>query len=91
MAHRFADLSREVPGLSSARVSVRPGSPYAGKVLGETRVRTLTGCSIVAVVRGPEIVPGPGPDELLREGDVLVAVGSEAGLEKLSALLSVQD
>ncbi|MCK6208940.1 cation:proton antiporter regulatory subunit [Georgenia sp. EYE_87] len=90
MAHRLADLSREVPGLNSARLSVRPGSPYAGKPLGETRARTLTGCSIVAVVRDSEIVPGPGPDEPLLEGDVLVAVGSEAGLEKLSSLLSVQ-
>jgi TrkA domain protein len=91
MAHRFADLSREVPGLSSARVSIRPDSPYDGKELGETRARTLTGCSIVAVVRGPEVVAGPGPGETLRAGDVLVVVGSDEGLEKLSTILSVQD
>ncbi|WP_043496505.1 cation:proton antiporter regulatory subunit [Georgenia sp. SUBG003] len=90
MAHRFADLSREVPGLSSARVTIRPGSPYDGKPLGETRARTMTGCSIVAVVRGSDVVPGPGPEEVLHQGDVLVVVGSEAGLEKLGALLSVE-
>lgn len=90
MAHRFADLSHEVPGLSSARVTVRQGSPYDGRPLGETRARTLTGCSIVAVVRDSDVVPGPGPDEVLRQGDVLVVVGSEAGLEKFSALLSVE-
>jgi TrkA domain protein len=88
LAQRFADLSREVPGLESGRFSLSEGSPFAGRPLGETRARTLTGCSIVAIVRESDVVASPGPADLLQVGDVLVAIGSEAGLEKLRRRLS---
>jgi TrkA domain protein len=87
-AERFADLSREVPGLRSARIVVRARSPFAGRPLGDTRARTLTGCSVVAVVRGPDVVTSPEPSELLRADDVLVAIGSGQGLAELTALLT---
>jgi TrkA domain protein len=88
LAQRFADLSREVPGLESGRFPVPPGSPFAGRPLGETRARTLTGCSIVAIVRDTDVVPSPGPGDLLHPGDVLVAIGSQSGLGKLARRLS---
>lgn len=88
LTQRFADLSREVPGLRSARIAVRPGSPFDGRPLSDTRARTRTGCSIVAVVRSTDIVTSPEPHEVLHAGDVLVVIGSEDGLEQLDALLS---
>jgi TrkA domain protein len=88
LTQRFADLSREVPGLESARFPIREGSPFAGRTLGDTRARTLTGCSIVAIVRGADVVPSPSPDDGIRAGDVLVAIGSDAGLEQLDRRLS---
>lgn len=88
LTERFADLSREVPGLRSGRFAVRPGTPYANRPLGDTKARTRTGCSIVAVVRDADVVTAPGPAEVLRPGDVLVVIGSEHGLEQLGALLS---
>lgn len=87
LTQRFVDLSREVPGLESARFTVRPGSPFEGRPLGDTRARTLTGCSIVALVRETDVVPSPGPADLLHAGDVLVAIGSAAGLTRLAAHL----
>ncbi len=88
LTQRFADLSREVPGLESARITVGEGSPFAGRTLGDTRARTLTGCSIVAIVRGADVVPSPAPGDPLRAGDVLVAIGSSTGLEQLDRRLS---
>ena len=88
LAQRFADLSREVPGLRSARIALREGSPFDGRSLGDTRARTLTGCSIVAVVRDADIVTSPEPQEVLHAGDVLVAIGSQQGLEQLDTLLT---
>ena len=88
MAQRFADLSKEVPGLESGRFPIRAGSAFAGHPLGDTRARTLTGCSIVAIVRDTDVVPSPGPEDLLQPGDVLVAIGSRPGLEKLERHLS---
>jgi TrkA domain protein len=88
LTQRFADLSREVPGLESGRLSIAPGSPFDGRPLGDTRARTLTGCSIVALVRGEDVVPSPGPGDVLRGGDVLVVIGSASGLGQLERRLS---
>lgn len=88
MTQHFADLSREVPGLRSGRLAIRAGSAYDGRLLGDTKARTLTGCSIVAVVRDRDVVTSPEPDEVLHGGDVLVVIGSAHGLEQLKALLS---
>jgi TrkA domain protein len=88
LTQRFADLSREVPGLESARIPVAEGSPYAGRTLGDTRARTVTGCSVVAIVRGADVVPSPSPGDPLRAGDVLVAIGSARGLEQLERRIS---
>ena len=89
LVERFADLSREVPGLDSDRVELVPGSPFAGLTLGDTRARTVTGTSVVAVVRGDQVITSPRPDQGLESGDVVVAVGTESGLAALRALLTV--
>ncbi|CAN5298499.1 cation:proton antiporter regulatory subunit [soil metagenome] len=88
ITQRFADLSREVPGLQSARLAVEPGSTYVDRPLGDTRARTRTGCSIVAVVRGEQVVTSPSPQETLRARDVLVVIGSAEGLDALATLLA---
>ncbi|MGY1634942.1 cation:proton antiporter regulatory subunit [Geodermatophilus sp. SYSU D01186] len=88
LTQRFADLSREVPGLESGHFPIPPGSPFADRPLGDTRARTLTGCSVVAIVRDTDVVPSPGPADLLRAGDVLVAIGSQTGLEQLERRLA---
>jgi TrkA domain protein len=88
ITQRFADLSKEVPGLESGRLVVEPGSRYDGRTLGDTQARTRTGVSVVAVVRGKDVVPSPTPQQVLRAGDTLVAIGSGAGLEQFARLLT---
>jgi len=80
IAERFADLTREVPGLSAGQVSVPATSPHAGQPLGHTRARTQTGASIVAIVRIAQIVVSPTPAEILLPDDVLVVIGTESGI-----------
>lgn len=87
ITQRFVDLSREVPGLLSARLTIDAGSRFANRPLGDTQARSRTGCSIIAVVRGEEVIVSPEPDELLRIGDMLVAIGGETGLAQLQALI----
>ncbi|MER5267154.1 cation:proton antiporter regulatory subunit [Actinosynnema sp. NPDC002837] len=81
IAERFADLSREVPGLVSGRVDVPAGSPHVDHPLGAMRARTRTGASVVAVVRGEDVVASPMPTEVIRAGDVLVVIGTVEGIE----------
>ncbi|GGZ20431.1 cation:proton antiporter regulatory subunit [Streptomyces poonensis] len=80
IAERFADLTREVPGLNAGQVEIRPGSPFADRPLGDTRARTRTGASIVAVVRGEDVIASPGPGRTLRAGDILVVIGTREGI-----------
>jgi TrkA domain protein len=80
IAERFTELTREVPGIDAGQVHIRPGSPFVGRPLGDTRVRTRTGASIVAIVRNDEVLASPGPAELLCTNDVLVVIGTEKGI-----------
>ena len=88
IAERFADLTREIPGLLAAQVEVPEDSHFAGRTLGETRARTLTGASIVAVVREDGVEASPGPQFALQSGDVLVVVGTEDGIGAVRRILS---
>jgi TrkA domain protein len=87
MVECFADLSREVPGLEAGQVEVRSASRYAGRPLGDTRARTRTGASVVAIVRGDGVVASPGPDEVLRAADVLVVIGTADGIGGVRQLI----
>ncbi len=88
IAERFADLTKEIPGLGAGQVPVTGSSPYAGRPLGDTRARTLTGASIVAVVRDDTVVASPRPDEILRPGDILVVIGTHEGIAGVQAIIS---
>jgi TrkA domain protein len=82
-----ADLIEPLGRVQAVRIRIRAGSAYVDRPLGDTRARTRTGASIVAVLRGEEINASPGPDFVFRAGDVVVAVGHEDGLAKLRDLL----
>lgn len=88
MAERFADLTREVPGLVAGQVVVPGASPFADRTLGDTRARTRTGASIVAVVRDEEVVASPGPEQPLRAGDILVVVGTPEGIAGVTEIVA---
>ncbi|WP_347755543.1 cation:proton antiporter regulatory subunit [Agrococcus sp. ProA11] len=87
IAEGMLDVTREIPGLDSARLAIEPGSPFDGETLSSTKARTLTGCSIVAIVRGDDVIAAPGPDQPLAAGDVLVVTGSATGIDQLRARL----
>ncbi|MBD0292487.1 MAG: cation:proton antiporter regulatory subunit [Jiangellaceae bacterium] len=87
IAERFADLSKEIPGLVSAQVTVSYTSPFVGRTLGDTRARTRTGASVVAIVREDEVVASPSPAEPLLAGDALVVIGTDAGIESVREII----
>ena len=74
--------------LVTVRIPLTGHSPYSGEVLGETKARTRTGASIVAVLRRTGPIPSPTPDFRLEAGDVLVCVGTKEGVEELTRILS---
>lgn len=88
-ARKLADLTREIPGLHSEPIRMPSTSTFVGKTLGETHCRTLTGASIVAIVRGEEVISSPGPDQVLLAGDTLIVIGTASGVRKVHSLLAV--
>lgn len=68
-------------------IKVRPESPLAGTSIGGAAVRKRTGASIIAVLRGGDALPNPGPEHVITAGDTLVVVGERAQVRRLDALL----
>lgn len=76
-----------IQGLAIEWLTMRDDSPMAGRSIGDGRIRTRTGVSIVAVLRGEETIPAPEPDVLLLAGDVLVVVGTPPGIDDAREIL----
>ena len=78
---------QQIEGLAIDWLSVAKSSACVGRSLRDSALRELTGVSIVAVVRGDETIPAPGPEFVLEPGDSVVAVGTPPGITQLFALL----
>jgi TrkA domain protein len=87
VAEELAQLQQKIEGLAIDWLPVREDSPYAHRTIGAARVRTRTGVSIVAVLRGEQAIPAPGPEVEVRPGDNLVVVGTPRGIEQVVVLL----
>jgi len=79
---------QQLEGVAMDWITVASDSASAGRSIADGQFRTKTGASIVAIIRGDTTVPAPGPDAPLDGGDVVVAVGTPAGLELLRSLLA---
>lgn len=90
IAVKLADLSQEIPGLSSEQVEISTGSRFDGATLGDTELRTRTGSSVVALVREDQVLASPEPAQGLVGGDVLVVIGTRDGISKARAILEAQ-
>lgn len=84
---RLASLGAKDIGLYTEEISLPLASKFVGRPMGDTKARTLTSSSIVAIARGTEVIASPTPDVLFESGDVIVAVGTRKGLDKLAKLI----
>ncbi|TYB65323.1 cation:proton antiporter regulatory subunit [Nonomuraea sp. PA05] len=85
---RLNQLHQQVEGLVSVQLPIPAGSPYAGRPMGDARVRTRTSASIVAVVRAGQVFASPGPEFPFAAGDVVVVVGSEESTAEVADILA---
>jgi TrkA domain protein len=74
-------------GLVAERIALPATSRWNGRLLGETQMRTRTGSSIVAVLRGANAIPSPGPGFRLAAGDTLIVIGTREGADSASVIL----
>nr|WP_194824756.1 cation:proton antiporter regulatory subunit [Nocardia sp. XZ_19_231] len=89
-APRVVQKTRETHSageLSTRQFAIDRGSPFDGRPLRATEMRTRTKASVVAVVRAGEVTPSPGTDFTFIPGDLVVVVGTDEGLDAAGRLL----
>jgi TrkA domain protein len=69
-------------------VPVPDTSPWIGKTLAESGFRAKTGVTVIAILREPEPVSGARPEDVIRRGDTLVAVGKAGQYPEFRRLLA---
>ncbi|MEO3839736.1 TrkA C-terminal domain-containing protein [Streptomyces sp. B22F1] len=74
-------------GLIADRIALPVTSHWNGRLLGDTRMRTETGASIVAVLRRAEAIPSPTPHFRLAGGDTLIVIGTREGVDAAATIL----
>lgn len=84
----LGNLQQQVEGLAIDWLTVDPGTPYAGKSIGDARIRTRTGVSVVAVIRDDQAFPAPGPEFMVDANDTLVVVGTTEGINAVDEILT---
>ena len=78
---------QRLAGVAIDWISIGSKTTQPGATIGERRLRTRTGTSVVAIVHGDETIPAPGPEVRIDPDDVVVAVGTPEGLRQLRQLL----
>jgi Trk K+ transport system NAD-binding subunit len=72
--------------LEVAELRVHAASPFAGKTIGQARIREQTGATIIGLWIGGVLSAQPKLDSPLNVGTILVAIGSHPSIDRLGAL-----
>lgn len=67
-------------------IKVKPESRLVNKKIIETRIRSVTGCTVIGIQRNDQIIGSPDIEEVIRPGDVLMAIGKRQQIKKLESL-----
>lgn len=68
---------------------VKPGSPAAGRTIGELEVRQRTGASIAALVSADQSKSiNPGPDQIIPAGATLVVIGERGQIRAFRNMMA---
>ncbi len=82
----LAGATRFFKNLNIVEFPIYPGSSLISMKLKDTNIRKKTGANIVGLWTGGSLSLNPGPDDIIRESSVLLAVGTEKQLEALKKL-----
>ena len=62
-----------------------------GRSIGDLAVRSETGASVLAVVRGEKVIPNPGADLILEPGDAVGVLGTPEQLAAFRTIAGISD
>ncbi len=67
-------------------VKLAPESQFVNKQIGESRIRTHTGASIIAVMHGDDMTVSPDIDLVLKPGDTVMAAGKRDQIRRFETM-----
>ena len=67
---------RAAHGMQPRACRVPPGSPAVGRSIGDLRLRSATGATVVGIRHDGRLVTNPGPDYRFAAGDEVTVVGT---------------
>jgi TrkA domain protein len=79
----------QVPG--KKETEGHAGRDLLGHTIGSLGVRSKTGASILAVVRGDEVIPNPGADLAFEAGDAVGVLGTPEQRAAFRAIAKADD
>lgn len=88
LVNQLIDEHADLPGITTRKFPIKHNSPYDGRPLGDTALRTRTQVSVVAVMRAGQVHPSPTPDYVLAAGDIVIAVGTAEKLDQAADVLA---
>lgn len=83
--HELDELRGEI-AISS--VTLTPGSPGAGQSLADLAASSVTGITIMTILRGRSVIHEPNGFEILQPGDGLVVAGRRSNLPAFLRLVA---
>jgi len=89
---QFLDVVMSTPEYDLRMEQVRLGkaSKLIGQALKDANIKQTSGAMILAVNQNGKLISNPSPDLIFREGDDLIALGTEQQLNKLVELSDVR-
>ncbi len=67
-------------------VEISAPKAFQNQTLAQSNIRAKYGINVVAIKRDEKLIISPLPSEVIREGDVVIVVGSNEGINGLEAL-----
>lgn len=67
-------------------IKLTPKSPFVDKQIAESRIRTHTGASIIAVMQGDDMTVSPDITFVLKAGDTVMAAGKRDQIRRFEAM-----
>lgn len=67
-------------------VEISAPKAFRNQTLAQSNIRAKYGINVVAIKRDEKLIISPLPGEVIREGDIVIVVGSNEGINSLEAL-----
>lgn len=87
----FSDFKLHLPNLQIRTMRVAPKSDICCKTLGQLELRKKFGVSVLAIRRNGEMISSPHGETEVREGDLVVMVGTPEKMASVASMFQNRD